>query len=129
LGFEQIFKNALTGINMGGAKGGSDFDPKGRSDNEIRRFCVSFMGELSRHIGADTDVPAGDIVSLSSSSAETVLTAYRELVDARLASSLAPTKNSETNGSAFSPVKVQTGEVPTPVQKPPDTVSSTTVSR
>ncbi|KAG8773315.1 hypothetical protein FRC15_002095 [Serendipita sp. 397] len=61
LGFEQIFKNALTGINMGGAKGGSDFDPKGKSDNEIRRFCVSFMSELSRHIGADTDVPAGDI--------------------------------------------------------------------
>ncbi|PVF95065.1 putative NADP-specific glutamate dehydrogenase [Serendipita vermifera] len=61
LGFEQIFKNALTGINMGGAKGGSDFDPKGRSDNEIRRFCYAFMQELSRHIGADTDVPAGDI--------------------------------------------------------------------
>ncbi|KAG8799269.1 hypothetical protein FRC17_007177, partial [Serendipita sp. 399] len=61
LGFEQIFKNALTGINMGGAKGGSDFDPKGKSDNEIRRFCVAFMSELSRHIGADTDVPAGDI--------------------------------------------------------------------
>ncbi|KAL5338955.1 Glutamate/Leucine/Phenylalanine/Valine dehydrogenase-domain-containing protein [Aspergillus crustosus] len=61
LGFEQIFKNALTGLNMGGGKGGSDFDPKGKSDQEIRRFCVSFMTELSRHIGADTDVPAGDI--------------------------------------------------------------------
>ncbi|KAL4889071.1 Glutamate/Leucine/Phenylalanine/Valine dehydrogenase-domain-containing protein [Aspergillus ambiguus] len=61
LGFEQIFKNALTGLNMGGGKGGSDFDPKGKSDNEIRRFCVSFMTELCRHIGADTDVPAGDI--------------------------------------------------------------------
>jgi glutamate dehydrogenase (NADP+) len=61
LGFEQIFKNALTGINMGGAKGGCDFNPKGRSDNEIRRFCYAFMQELSRHIGADTDVPAGDI--------------------------------------------------------------------
>jgi len=61
LGFEQIFKNALTGLNMGGGKGGSDFDPKGRSDNEIRRFCQSFMKELSKHIGADTDVPAGDI--------------------------------------------------------------------
>ncbi|PLB33491.1 glutamate dehydrogenase [Aspergillus candidus] len=61
LGFEQIFKNALTGLNMGGGKGGSDFDPKGKSDSEIRRFCVSFMTELSRHIGADTDVPAGDI--------------------------------------------------------------------
>jgi glutamate dehydrogenase (NADP+) len=61
LGFEQIFKNALTGLMMGGGKGGSDFDPKGKTDNEIRRFCVSFMRELSRHIGADTDVPAGDI--------------------------------------------------------------------
>lgn len=61
LGFEQIFKNALTGLNMGGAKGGADFDPKGKSDAEIRRFCVAFMSELARHIGADTDVPAGDI--------------------------------------------------------------------
>ncbi|KAL5611622.1 hypothetical protein BROUX41_000795 [Berkeleyomyces rouxiae] len=61
LGFEQIFKNALTGLSMGGGKGGADFDPKGKSDNEIRRFCEAFMRELSRHIGADTDVPAGDI--------------------------------------------------------------------
>ncbi len=61
LGFEQIFKNSLTGLIMGGAKGGSDFDPKGKSDNEVMRFCQSFMTELSRHIGADTDVPAGDI--------------------------------------------------------------------
>jgi len=61
LGFEQIFKNALTGLNMGGGKGGSDFDPKDKSDNEIRKFCVAFMRELSKHIGADTDVPAGDI--------------------------------------------------------------------
>lgn len=61
LGFEQIFKNALTGLNMGGGKGGSDFDPKGKSDSEIRRFCVAFMTELCKHIGADTDVPAGDI--------------------------------------------------------------------
>lgn len=61
LGFEQTFKNALSGLAMGGGKGGSDFDPKGKSDAEIRRFCVSFMTELSRHIGADTDVPAGDI--------------------------------------------------------------------
>lgn len=57
LGLEQTFKNALTGLNMGGGKGGSDFDPKGKSDSEIRRFCVAFMGELSRHIGQDTDVP------------------------------------------------------------------------
>jgi glutamate dehydrogenase (NADP+) len=61
LGFEQTFKNALTGLNMGGGKGGSDFDPKGKSDSEIRRFCYAFMGELQRHIGKDTDVPAGDI--------------------------------------------------------------------
>ncbi|CAN6675029.1 NADP-specific glutamate dehydrogenase 1 [Trichomonascus vanleenenianus] len=61
LGYEQIFKNALTGLNMGGGKGGADFDPKGRSDNEIRRFCQAFMTELQRHIGPDTDVPAGDI--------------------------------------------------------------------
>ena len=61
LGFEQIFKNALTGLGMGGAKGGSDFDPKGRSDSEIMRFCQSFMTELFRHIGDHTDVPAGDI--------------------------------------------------------------------
>jgi glutamate dehydrogenase (NADP+) len=61
LGFEQIFKNSLTGLMMGGAKGGSDFDPKGKSDSEVMRFCQSFMTELSRHIGADTDVPAGDI--------------------------------------------------------------------
>ena len=61
LGFEQIFKNSLTGLPMGGGKGGSDFDPKGKSDNEIMRFCQSFMTELSKHIGADTDVPAGDI--------------------------------------------------------------------
>jgi len=61
LGFEQIFKNALTTLPMGGAKGGSDFDPKGKSDNEVMRFCQSFMTELCRHIGPDTDVPAGDI--------------------------------------------------------------------
>ncbi len=61
LGFEQIFKNALTGLPLGAGKGGSDFDPKGKSDKEIWRFCSAFMTELSRHIGAETDVPAGDI--------------------------------------------------------------------
>ena len=61
LGFEQIFKNALTTLPMGGGKGGSDFDPKGKSDGEVMRFCQSFMTELFRHIGANTDVPAGDI--------------------------------------------------------------------
>ncbi|MCF8061150.1 MAG: NADP-specific glutamate dehydrogenase [Deltaproteobacteria bacterium] len=61
LAFEQVFKNALTTLNMGGGKGGSDFDPKGKSEDEVMRFCQAFMSELSRHIGPDTDVPAGDI--------------------------------------------------------------------
>ena len=61
LGFEQIFKNSLTSLPIGGGKGGSDFDPKGKSDNEVMRFCQSFMTELAKYIGADTDVPAGDI--------------------------------------------------------------------
>lgn len=61
LGFEQTFKNALTTLPMGGGKGGSDFDPKGKSDAEIMRFCQALMLELYRHIGPDTDVPAGDI--------------------------------------------------------------------
>ncbi|MBR5516153.1 MAG: NADP-specific glutamate dehydrogenase, partial [Clostridia bacterium] len=61
LGFEQTFKNSLTGLPMGGGKGGSDFDPQGKSDAEVMRFCQSFMTELAKHIGADTDVPAGDI--------------------------------------------------------------------
>ncbi len=61
LGFEQIFKNSLTGLPMGGGKGGSDFDPKGKSDNEVMRFCQSFMNELYKYVGADVDVPAGDI--------------------------------------------------------------------
>jgi len=60
LGFEQLFKNALTGMPIGGGKGGSDFDPRGRSDREVMRFCQSFMTELYRHIGEHTDVPAGD---------------------------------------------------------------------
>jgi glutamate dehydrogenase (NADP+) len=61
LAFEQVFKNSLTSLPMGGGKGGSDFDPKGKSDAEVMRFCQSFMTELFRHIGPDTDVPAGDI--------------------------------------------------------------------
>jgi len=61
LAFEQVFKNSLTGLPMGGGKGGSDFDPKGKSDREVMRFCQSFMTELFRHIGPNTDVPAGDI--------------------------------------------------------------------
>ncbi|MBN1807972.1 MAG: glutamate dehydrogenase, partial [Planctomycetes bacterium] len=61
LAFEQVFKNSLTTLPMGGGKGGSDFDPKGKSDNEVMKFCQSFMNELFRHIGPNTDVPAGDI--------------------------------------------------------------------
>ena len=61
LGFEQIFKNVLTGLPIGGGKGGSDFDPKGKTDAEVMRFCQAFMNELYRHIGPNTDVPAGDI--------------------------------------------------------------------
>jgi len=61
LAFEQVFKNSLTSLPMGGGKGGADFDPKGKSDNEVMKFCQSFMTELQRHIGPDTDVPAGDI--------------------------------------------------------------------
>ena len=61
LGFEQTFKNSLTGLPIGGGKGGSNFDPKGKSDREVMAFCQSFMTELSKYIGADTDVPAGDI--------------------------------------------------------------------
>ena len=61
LGFEQIFKNSLTGLPIGGGKGGSDFDPNGKSDGEIMRFCQAFMTELYRHIGPETDVPAGDL--------------------------------------------------------------------
>ena len=61
LAFEQVFKNSLTTLPMGGAKGGSDFDPKGKSDAEVMRFCQAFMTELQRHIGPNTDVPAGDI--------------------------------------------------------------------
>src|SRR5699024_11377783 len=61
LGFEQVFKNALTSLPIGGAKGGSDFDPKGKSDREVMAFCQSFMTELYKYVGADVDVPAGDI--------------------------------------------------------------------
>merc|ERR1712168_1721813 len=61
LAFEQVFKNSLTTLPMGGGKGGSDFNPKGKSDNEVMRFCQSFMTELQRHVGPNTDVPAGDI--------------------------------------------------------------------
>jgi glutamate dehydrogenase (NADP+) len=78
LGLEQILKNALTGLSMGGAKGGSDFDPKGKSDNEVMRFCQQFMMELSRHIGANVDIPAGDI-GVGSREIGYLFGAYRKL--------------------------------------------------
>ncbi|EPQ28599.1 uncharacterized protein PFL1_03902 [Pseudozyma flocculosa PF-1] len=78
LGFEQIFKNSLTGLSIGGGKGGSDFDPKGKSDAEIRRFCKSFATELQRHIGGDTDIPAGDI-GFSTTEAGYVFGTYKQI--------------------------------------------------
>lgn len=78
LGFEQIFKNALTGLNIGGGKGGSDFNPKGKSDAEVRRFCKAFATELQRHIGPNTDVPAGDI-GFSTREAGFVFGTYKQL--------------------------------------------------
>ncbi|SNX84527.1 probable NADP-specific glutamate dehydrogenase [Melanopsichium pennsylvanicum] len=78
LGFEQIFKNALTGLNIGGGKGGSDFNPKGKSDGEVRRFCKAFATELQRHIGPNTDVPAGDI-GFSTREAGFVFGTYKQL--------------------------------------------------
>ncbi len=80
LGFEQIFKNALTGIPMGGGKGGSDFDPHGKSDAEVRRFCESFMMELYRHIGPNTDIPAGDI-GVGGREIGYLFGAYKKIVD------------------------------------------------
>lgn len=89
LGFEQVFKNSLTGLPMGGGKGGADFDPKGKSDNEVMRFCQSFMTELQRHIGPDTDVPP-------------VISAWEP---ARLATCSASTSASATNSTACSPAR------------------------
>ena len=80
LGFEQIFKNSLTGLPMGGAKGGSDFDPHGKSDAEVRRFCEAFMSELYRHIGPNTDVPAGDI-GVGGREIGYLFGAYKKIVD------------------------------------------------
>lgn len=87
LGFEQVFKNALTGQGLGGAKGGSDFDPHGRSDGEVMRFCQSFMSELFRHIGDDTDVPAGDI-GLGSREIGYLFGQYRRLMNRHESGSL-----------------------------------------
>ena len=96
LGFEQILKNSLTGLPIGGGKGGSDFDPKGKSDHEIMVFCQSFMTELYRHIGADTDVPAGDIgvggreIGYSTASIRESVTAMRAFSPARVSPTAAP---------------------------------------
>ena len=99
LGFEQIFKNSLTTLPMGGGKGGSDFDPKGKSNNEVMHFCQSFMTELSRHIGPDTDVPAGDLGASTSACA--------------------------TSSPAFSPARALPSAAPSPVPRLPATASFT----
>ena len=93
LGFEQIFKNALTSLPMGGGKGGSDFDPKGKSVTEIERFCQSYMSELARHIGSFTDIPAGDI----------------GVGAPRSVSSSASTSACATNSPACSPARASAG--------------------
>ena len=103
LGFEQIFKNSLTGLPIGGGKGGSDFDPKGKSDREVMAFCQSFMTELCKYIGADTDVPAGDIGTEPGRSAT---------CSDSISASAAPMR-------AFSPERACPTAVLLPVRKPP----------
>ena len=110
LGFEQIFKNALTTLPMGGGKGGSDFDPKGKSNNEIMRFCQSFMTELYRHIGPNTDVPAGD---LGVGGREVGL--HVRPVQAHL----------RTSGPACSPARASPSAARSPAPRPPATAWST----
>ena len=100
LGFEQIFKNALTTLPMGGAKGGSDFNPKGKSDSEVMRFCQAFMTELWQHIGADTDVPAGDI-GVGGREIGYLYGMYRKL--ARVNTGVLTGKNLEFGGSLIRP--------------------------
>lgn len=100
LGFEQIFKNSLTTLPMGGAKGGSDFDPKGKSDNEVMRFCQAFMRELFRHIGPNTDVPAGDI-GVGGREIGYLYGYYLKLVNAN--NSVLTGKGSEYGGSLIRP--------------------------
>ena len=100
LGFEQIFKNALTTLPMGGSKGGSDFNPRGKSDSEVMRFCQAFMVELWRHIGADTDVPAGDI-GVGSREIGYLYGMYRKL--ARVNTGVLTGKSLEFGGSLIRP--------------------------
>src|SRR5660398_151746 len=100
LGFEQIFKNALTTLPMGGAKGGSDFNPRGKSDAEVMRFCQAFMVELWQHIGADTDVPAGDI-GVGAREIGYLYGMYRKL--ARVNTGVLTGKNLEFGGSLIRP--------------------------
>ena len=112
LGFEQIFKNSLTTLPMGGGKGGCDFDPKGKSDAEVMRFCQSFMTELYRHIGPDTDVPAGDIG-----------TGAREI-----GYMFGQYKRLTNSGSPSSPARASPTAAPSPVPRPPATARSTSCS-
>ena len=104
LGFEKIFKNALTGLPMGGGKGGSNFNPKGKSDNEVMRFCQSLMIELHRHIGEDTDIPAGDI-GVGAREISYMFGQYKRLVN-RFAGILTE------KGLAFGGSLVRTGLIP-----------------
>ena len=116
LGFEQIFKNSLTGLPIGGGKGGSDFDPKGKSDAEVMRFCQSFMTELFKYIGPDTDVPAGDI-GVGSREIGYLFGQY---------------KRCATNSPAFSPARASATAAAWPGPRPPATAfatSPTTCSR
>lgn len=108
LGFEQIFKNSLTGLSIGGGKGGADFDPKGKSDREVMAFCQSFMTELCKYIGADTDVPAGDI----------------GVEQGKSVISSVSTSESAAYLKASSPEKGFTTAVLWPEQRLPDTVCS-----
>lgn len=108
LGFEQIFKNALTTLPMGGGKGGSDFDPKGKSDSEVMRFCQSFMMELYRHIGPDTDVPAGDI-GVGGREIGYLYGAYKKIVNNN--SSVLTGKGLEYGGSLIRPEATGYGAV------------------
>ena len=110
LGFEQILKNSLTSLPMGGGKGGSDFDPKGKSDAEVMRFCQAFMTELCRHIGQFTDVPAGDI----------------NVAPVRSATCSASTSASATNTPACSPARASNSAAPWLAPRLPATACATT---
>ena len=125
LGFEQIFKNSLTTLPMGGAKGGSDFDPKGKSDNEVMRFCQSFMTELVKHIGPDTDVPAGDI-GTGAREIGYMFGQYKRLTNTW--ASVLTGKGLSYGGSLARPERASRTAAPWPAPRPPATARSTSCS-